>query len=255
MDPATRGRHAGSPGRGCSHAAQAAADCTPAASPGVCRGWCKTGVMDVADVPSRSDLRRTAPAPLARFTDALDRAVAASDDPATLAAQAAVELADLLAHPEAIGAEHRVSSDDTYCQHVVHVHPQGRYSLVALVWQKGQATPIHDHRCWCVVGVLEGEEEERRYHLVEHVGEPALLLTGTERHGQGDISTLVPPEENIHLVRNSAGELTVSLHVYGDDIARCGSSINHVFDAGLVRTDLSDEQISGARSRSWRRGH
>jgi len=185
----------------------------------------------------------------------MDRAVAASDDPATLAAQAAVELADLLAHPEAIGAEHRVSSDDTYCQHVVHVHPQGRYSLVALVWQKGQATPIHDHRCWCVVGVLEGEEEERRYHLVEHVGEPALLLTGTERHGQGDISTLVPPEENIHLVRNSAGELTVSLHVYGDDIARCGSSINHVFDAGLVRTDLSDEQISGARSRSWRRGH
>jgi 3-mercaptopropionate dioxygenase len=209
--------------------------------------------MDVADVPSRADLRRTAPAPLARFTDALDRAVSASDDPATLAAHAASELADLLRHPEAIGEEHRVSSDDTYCQHVVHVHPQGRYSLVALVWKKGQATPIHDHRCWCVVGVLEGEEEERRYHLVEHDGEPALLLTGTERHGQGAISTLVPPEENIHLVSNSAGELTVSLHVYGDDIARCGSSINHVFDSGLVRTDLSDEQISSARSQSWRR--
>lgn len=185
----------------------------------------------------------------------MDRAVAASDDPATLAERAATALADLLTHPEAIGEEHRGSSDDCYCQHVVHVHPEGRYSLVALVWKQGQATPIHDHRCWCVVGVLEGEEEERRYHLLDHDGEPALVLTGTERHRQGAISTLVPPEENIHLVRNSAGELTVSLHVYGDDIARCGSSINHVFDSELVRSDLSDEQLSDARSQSWRSRH
>lgn len=197
----------------------------------------------------------TAPAPLARFTDAMDRAVAASGDPSALAARASAELADLLAHPEAIGAEHRVSSDDGYLQHVVHVHPEGLYSLVALVWQTGQATPIHDHRCWCVVGVLDGEEEERRYRLVEHDGEPALVLTGTERHGRGSVSSLVPPDENIHLVSNSSSELTLSLHVYGDDIARCGSSINHVFDSGLVRTDLSDEEISGARPQSWRNRH
>jgi hypothetical protein len=87
---------------------------------------------------------------------------------------------------------------------------------------------------------------------VQHDGESALILTGTERNGQGAISSLVPPEENIHLVSNSAGELTVSLHVYGDDIARCGSSINHVFDSGLVRTDLSEEQLSDASSQTWR---
>jgi 3-mercaptopropionate dioxygenase len=193
----------------------------------------------------------TASAPLLRFTDAMDRAVAACDGPSAMAAQAAVELADLLAHPEAIGEEHRASSDDGYRQHVVHVHPQGRYSLVALVWQPGQATPIHDHRCWCVVGVLEGEEEERRYRLVEHDGELVLVPTGTERHGPGSIASLVPPDENIHLVSNSSGQRTLSLHVYGDDIARCGSSINHVFDPALVR-DLSHEAISGARPQSWR---
>ncbi len=197
----------------------------------------------------------TAPAALGRFTAAMDRAVAASDEPSVLASQATVALADLLAHPEAIGDEHRVSSGDDYLQHVVHVHPDGRYSLVALVWRPGQATPIHDHRCWCVVGVMEGEEEERRYRLVDHDGEPALVLTGTERHGQGSISSLVPPDENIHLVSNSSGEVTLSLHVYGDDIARCGSSINHVFDSGLVRTDLSDEEVSDARPQSWRSRH
>jgi 3-mercaptopropionate dioxygenase len=194
----------------------------------------------------------TAAAPLTRFTDAMDRAVASCVDPSDLAAQASVELADLLAHPEAICEEHRVSSDDGYRQHVVYVHPQGRYSLVALVWQPGQATPIHDHRCWCVVGVLQGEEEERRYRLMEHEGEHVLVLTGTERHGPGSITSLVPPEENIHLVSNSADELTLSLHVYGDDIARCGSSINHIFDPGLVRTGMRGEEIRGARFQSWR---
>ncbi len=209
--------------------------------------------MDVADVPSRTDrIRAPILTPLARFTEAMDRAVASSADPPTLAAHAAAELAHLLTHPEAIGDEHRVASDDSYCQHVVHVHPQGRYSLVALVWKQGQATPIHDHRCWCVVGVLEGEEEERRYHLLEHEGESSLALTGTVRNGRGAISALVPPEENIHRVSNSSGELTVSLHVYGDDIARCGSSINHVFDDRLVRSDLSQEQISSAPRQSWR---
>jgi 3-mercaptopropionate dioxygenase len=192
------------------------------------------------------------PAPLARFIEAMDRGVTTSDDPAALAAQASAELADLLAHPEAIGEEHRVSSADCYRQHVVHVHPEGRYSLVALVWRPGQATPIHDHRCWCVVGVLEGEEEERRYHLVEHDGQQVLVLKGSRRNGQGAISSLVPPEENIHMVSNSSGELTLSLHVYGDDIAQCGSSINHIFDGGMVRPDLSDQEISAARTQSWR---
>ena len=192
-------------------------------------------------------------APLTRFTDAMDSAVAASDDPSVLAAQACVELADLLAHPEAICAEHRVSSEDCYRQHVVYVHPEGRYSLVALVWRPGQATPIHDHRCWCVVGVVEGQEEERRYRLVEHDSEHLLVVTGTEQHGPGSIASLVPPDENIHLVSNSSDALTLSLHVYGDDIARCGSSINHVFDPALVRTDLSHEELSSARPKSWRR--
>lgn len=194
----------------------------------------------------------TSRAALTRFTEAMDRAAATCDDPTALAARASVELASLLAHPEAICEEHRVSSDDGYRQHVVHVHAEGRYSLVALVWQPGQATPIHDHRCWCVVGVLEGQEEELRYRLVEHHGGQALVLTGTEQHGPGTISSLVPPDENIHLVSNCSDEVAVSLHVYGDDIARCGSSINHVFDPRLVRTDMSDEEISDARLRRWR---
>jgi predicted metal-dependent enzyme (double-stranded beta helix superfamily) len=188
---------------------------------------------------------------LSRFLDTMDAAVAASADPATRAAAAAEQLRELLAHPEAIGSQHRVPARDSYQQHVVHVHPEGCYSLVALVWRPGQATPIHDHRCWCVVGVLEGEENEERFHLVEQGSRKALLLTGNERQPAGSVCTLVPPQENIHRVSSAAGVgLTVSLHVYGDDIASCGSSINEVFDDGLVQTDTTTAE-TGDRL-SWR---
>ena len=48
-------------------------------------------------------------------------------------------------------------------QAVLHVAPDGVFSVVAVVWQPGQTIPIHDHGSWCVVGVYEGEEEEISY--------------------------------------------------------------------------------------------
>ena len=188
---------------------------------------------------------------LRRFTDGMDRAVAATADSAARAAAASSLLRDLLAHPEAIGPQHRVPAADSYQQHVVHVHPDGCYSLVALVWLPGQATPIHDHRCWCVVGVLEGEEDEERFHLVEQGGGKALVLTGNERQSAGSVCTLVPPQENIHRVSSAAPTgVTVSLHVYGDDIAKCGSSINQVFDQELVLPAASTADVGDPLS--WR---
>ncbi len=189
---------------------------------------------------------------LRRFTDGMDRAVAATDDTAARAAAASSLLRDLLAHPGAIGPEHRVPAADSYQQHVVHVHPDGCYSLVALVWQPGQITPIHDHRCWCVVGVLEGEENEERFHLVQRDGERALVRTGLARQAAGAVCTLVPPQENIHRVSSAAPTgVTVSLHVYGDDIAVRGSSINEVFAEDLLLPD--DAGTDGADDAlSWR---
>jgi predicted metal-dependent enzyme (double-stranded beta helix superfamily) len=38
----------------------------------------------------------------------------------------------------------------TYRCHLLHAEPDGSFSVVALVWRPGQATPIHDHVTWCV---------------------------------------------------------------------------------------------------------
>jgi 3-mercaptopropionate dioxygenase len=185
---------------------------------------------------------------LLRFTQTLDPVVAcgqrSSQDVAAAAERA---LRALLKDADCLTADQRRSNPDRYAQHVLYSHPEGAYSVVSLVWLPGQRTPIHDHICWCVTGVLQGREEETRYVLRE--GADGLELTATEvvMNDVGDVSRLVPPDENIHRVSNAGDDLAISLHIYGADIATRGTSVNQVFE----QTPISSAAGPGA-VHSWR---
>ena len=93
----------------------------------------------------------------------LDRAVrGAAPGRATVDAVAGA-LRPALGDPQLLRPDQRVGDPAAYRQHLLHVADDGAFSLVALVWLPGQATPIHDHLAWCVVGVHEGAEHETRY--------------------------------------------------------------------------------------------
>ncbi|HST16357.1 MAG TPA: cysteine dioxygenase family protein [Gaiellaceae bacterium] len=172
---------------------------------------------------------------LRRLTQSLDALVAANTNRHVIAARAGMLLRPALGDPSLLEARHREPADDRYRQHLVHVHPSGRYSIVALVWKPGQATPIHDHRCWCVVGVWQGSERETTYDLHDDPAGPYLVPRSEAVSRPGDVSVLVPPEEDVHRVENSGTSLAISIHVYGDDISVLGSSINRQFADELVR--------------------
>lgn len=188
---------------------------------------------------------------LRRLTRSLDALVGTSRDPQTIAARAGMLLRLSLADPALLEHRHCEPASDRYRQHLVHVHPEGRYSIVALVWKPGQATPIHDHRCWCVVGVWRGLERETTYDLHSDDGSPYLLKRHVVETGPGDVSVLVPPDEDIHRVENGGTDLAISVHVYGDDISVLGSSINEQFSDDLVRTRSWSQ---GTVPVSWRAG-
>lgn len=139
-------------------------------------------------------------------------------------------LTELLKRHGWLNPEHRRGLPDRYRQHVLHVSPDGSFSVVTLVWLPGQKTPIHDHVTWCVVGVYEGEEEEIRYRLYEDGDRRFLVPEGRLKTQPGQVTALVPPEEDIHQVSNVGEGEAISIHVYGADIGKLGSSINRTFD-------------------------
>ncbi|WP_432108075.1 cysteine dioxygenase [Streptomyces sp. AA1529] len=121
---------------------------------------------------------------------------------------------------------------ERYRQHILHAESDGSFSVVALVWLPGQGTSIHDHVSWCVTGVHQGEEHERRYRLLpaEAAGGCArLVATEDVVNPRGAVCGFAPPGD-IHRVWNGCEGPAVSLHIYGADISRLGSSVRRVYD-------------------------
>jgi 3-mercaptopropionate dioxygenase len=145
-------------------------------------------------------------------------------------------LRELLAQDGWLAPEHRAPDRERYRQHLLHVSPDRRLSIVALVWLPGQRTPIHDHVSWCVVGVYEGRERETRYRAVEAGASRWLEEAGSVDAHPGHVEVIVPSDqEDIHAVSAAGNERTISIHVYGADIERLGTSIYQRFDDWPVR--------------------
>lgn len=145
------------------------------------------------------------------------------------ARRATLELRHHLPSPNILTDSQRAGDPDGYVQHVLHVDPVTDFSIVALVWQPGQATPVHDHVSWCVVGVIQGDERETRFESRRDGPAAYLVAADTSVNPTGSVCGFAPPGD-IHLVRNAGESTAVSLHVYGADISKLGSSIRRIYD-------------------------
>jgi predicted metal-dependent enzyme (double-stranded beta helix superfamily) len=139
----------------------------------------------------------------------------------------AAELERRLPSPDVLTREQRNGDAAGYRSHVLHTESDGTFSIVALVWRRGQVTPVHDHVTWCVFGVIQGVEYEELFTLDEENG--CLVEAGKTANWAGDVSGFAPPGD-IHRVRNVGGETAISIHIYGTDVSRIGSSVRRYYD-------------------------
>ncbi|MEU9299130.1 cysteine dioxygenase family protein [Streptomyces sp. NPDC048269] len=137
-------------------------------------------------------------------------------------------LAPHLGAPGLLTPAQQEGDPERYRQHILHAESDGSFSVVALVWLPGQETCIHDHVSWCVTGVHQGEESERRYRLSPGADAARLVVTEDVVNGQGEVCGFAPPGD-IHKVYNSCRTKAISLHVYGADVSRLGTSIRRVY--------------------------
>jgi predicted metal-dependent enzyme (double-stranded beta helix superfamily) len=159
--------------------------------------------------------------------------------PAETAHLVAARLEPFLALPDLVPPQFRAGDPDRYRQHVVHAEEDGSFSLVVLVWEPGQRTPIHDHVAWCVAGVHEGAETEERYEMRGLDGPIRLVPAGRTVNPAGTAVGFAPPGD-IHSVRNAGDSTVIAIHVYGADISRLGTSVRR-----LYRYPLEDAGVRG----------
>lgn len=132
-----------------------------------------------------------------------------------------------LPSPSILTAAQRTGDPETYKSEVLYTEPDGSFSIVALVWRPGQVTPIHDHVTWCVFGVIQGMEREELFELAEQGH--CLVEAGCRVNRPGEVSGFAPPGD-IHRVRNAGDVTAISIHVYGTDVTRIGSSVRRYYE-------------------------
>jgi predicted metal-dependent enzyme (double-stranded beta helix superfamily) len=162
---------------------------------------------------------------LGELTDLVDgvrTSVAAHASWPATAQLVAAQLRRHLPSPDVLTGEQRLGAPNGYRSHTLHVEPDGSFSIIALVWRPGQTTRIHDHLTWCVFGVIQGVEHEELF-------DADLRLVGHSDNHVGDVGGFAPPGD-IHRVHNTGDGIAISIHIYGTDVARTGSSVRRFYD-------------------------
>ena len=150
-------------------------------------------------------------------------AVESHADWAETAQLVADQLRRHLPTPDVLTAEQRLGSPDGYRGHTLHVEPDGSFSIVALVWRPGQLTRIHDHVTWCVVRCHPGCRARgavRRRPATWSAAATTTSATSAASRRRATSTACTTPLTTT----------AISIHVYGTDVTRIGSSARRYYD-------------------------
>jgi predicted metal-dependent enzyme (double-stranded beta helix superfamily) len=163
-----------------------------------------------------------------RFVDDVRRRIRAADSPQHACEQISPLFADLLADPDWLPARYQVPAADGGMgggigQWLIFRAADRSLSLFSLVVPPGAMTPVHDHLAWGLVGVYRGHQDEEFYRP----GGGRMELVRRRPLGPGDFYALLPPRDDVHRVRTTSPETSVSIHLLANDT---GCVWRHTYD-------------------------
>jgi predicted metal-dependent enzyme (double-stranded beta helix superfamily) len=162
------------------------------------------------------------------FMDSVRAAIEQSEDPADAIERIRPRFDDLLADPDWLPDRYREPAPESGMgggigQWLLYRAGDGSMSLFSLVVPPDSQTPVHDHLAWGLVGLYRGTQDEEIY------AREADELRLSERRSlrPGEFYALLPPRDDIHRVRTTSPETSVSIHLLANDT---GCVWRHAYD-------------------------
>jgi len=163
------------------------------------------------------------------FVADIRTAIAAAPSPEAACEAIRPRFAELLADPDWLPAGYQADAPESGMgggigQWLLYHAEDGSLSLFSLVVPSGSQTPIHDHLAWGLVGLYRGSQDEEIYAERDD----GLELSERRSLERGDFYALLPPRDDIHRVRTTSAETSVSIHLLTNDT---GCVWRHAYDA------------------------
>jgi predicted metal-dependent enzyme (double-stranded beta helix superfamily) len=184
-----------------------------------------------------------------QFIESVRAEIGAAASPADAVERIRPEFATLLADPEWLPAAYQEAAPESGMgggigQWLLFRAGDGSLSLFSLVVPAESETPVHDHLAWGLVGLYRGTQDE------EIFAREAETLRLSERRAlePGDFYALIPPTDDIHRVRTTSAETSVSIHLLTNDTGCVwrhaydpDSGEEHAFRSGYVNVPCEDD--------------
>jgi predicted metal-dependent enzyme (double-stranded beta helix superfamily) len=162
------------------------------------------------------------------FVSTVRDSIGAASSPEEACAAIRPRFAQLLTDPAWLPTEYRESAAESGMgggigQWLLFRAADRSLSLFSLVVPSGSETPVHDHLAWGLVGLYQGTQDEEIYG----VRNGRLELLESRSLAPGDFYELIPPRDDIHRVRTTSDETSVSIHLLTNDT---GCVWRHTYD-------------------------
>ena len=162
------------------------------------------------------------------FVGSVQAEVAAASSPAEACDRIRPRFAELLGDADWLPPEYQAAAPESGMgggigQWLLCRAEDGTLSFFSLVVPAGSETPVHDHLAWGLVGLYRGTQDEEIYARRDD----ALELVERRSLVPGDFYVLLPPRDDIHRVRTTSAETSVSIHLLTNDT---GCVWRHAYD-------------------------
>jgi predicted metal-dependent enzyme (double-stranded beta helix superfamily) len=147
-----------------------------------------------------------------------------------MAARISAALERAVADPDLLSAKHRTTEKKCYARHVLYSDPFGRFTILAIVWGRGQFSPPHAHDTWCAYAVYDGPLHETGYAIDASGTRAKAICTVVRNPGYSCFAGA--GFDQIHRLGNAGTKPAISIHVYGVERERVATHVNRVLEIG-----------------------